>query len=103
MRQLGTVLGIAVLGSVFSATGGLGSPVEFTTGLTAALTVSAAVLGASALVVLLAPDARQAQPAHSARPARREVGGVPAPAIARIEPSPAPASQANAAANMPGS
>jgi uncharacterized membrane protein (UPF0136 family) len=52
------VLGIAVLGSVFSAAGGLGSPARFTAGLTAALTVSAAILGASALVVLLAPETR---------------------------------------------
>jgi MFS family permease len=69
LRQVGTVLGIAVLGSVFSATGGLGSPGQFTTGLTAALTVSAAILGASALVILLAPEtrtARQAAPAGAA-------------------------------------
>src|SRR5262249_61098420 len=58
LRQVGTVMGIAVLGSVFSASGGLGSPGQFTTGLTAALTVSAAILGASALVVLLAPQSR---------------------------------------------
>jgi hypothetical protein len=49
-------MGIAVLGSVFSAVGGLGSPGQFTAGLTAALTVSAAILAASALVVLLAPE-----------------------------------------------
>src|SRR6266702_1406248 len=60
LRQVGTVLGIAVLASVFSATGSLGSPGQFTTGLTAALTVSAAILGASALVVLLAPETRTA-------------------------------------------
>jgi hypothetical protein len=52
-----------VLGSVFSATGGLGSPGQFTTGLTAALTVSAAILGASALVILLAPETRTARQA----------------------------------------
>jgi len=50
------VLGVAVLGSVFSAAGGLGSPGQFSTGLTAALTVSAAILAASALVILLATD-----------------------------------------------
>jgi MFS family permease len=66
LRQVGTVLGIAVLGSVFSAVGGLGSPGQFTTGLTAALTVSAAILGASALVVLLAPETRPARPARQA-------------------------------------
>jgi hypothetical protein len=35
LRQLGTVLGVAVLGSVFSASGGLGNAGQFTTGLTA--------------------------------------------------------------------
>jgi MFS family permease len=66
LRQVGTVLGIAVLGSVFSATGGLGSPGQFTTGLTAALTVSAAILGAGALVILLAPETRTARQAADA-------------------------------------
>ena len=64
LRQLGTVLGVAVLGSVFSAAGGLGSPAQFTAGLTAALTVSAVILAASALVVLLAPETRPARPAQ---------------------------------------
>ena len=63
LRQVGTVLGIAVLGSVFSAVGGLGSPGQFTTGLTAALTVSAVILCASALVVMLAPETRPARQA----------------------------------------
>src|SRR6185437_12269467 len=71
LRQVGTVLGVAVLGSVFSATGGLGSPGRFTTGLTAALTVSAVILGASALVVLLAPEIRPARQASA--PAGRAV------------------------------
>jgi len=71
LRQVGTVLGVAVLGSVFSATGGLGSPGQFTTGLTAALTVSAVILGASALVVLLAPETRPARQASA--PAGRAV------------------------------
>jgi EmrB/QacA subfamily drug resistance transporter len=74
LRQLGTVLGIAALGSVFSASGGLGSPSLFTSGLTAALTVSACILGASALVVLIAPERqRAAQAAASASPQPRVV------------------------------
>src|SRR6202012_1073654 len=55
LRQVGTVLGIAVLGSVFSATGGLDSPVQFTAGLTNALVVSAAILAVAAPVGMLAP------------------------------------------------
>jgi EmrB/QacA subfamily drug resistance transporter len=68
LRQVGTVLGIAVLGSVFSATGGLDSPVQFTAGLTNALGVSAAILAVAALVVLLAPEIQTARHA-AARPA----------------------------------
>ena len=60
------MLGIAVLGSVFSATGGLGSPGQFTTGLRAALTVSAVILAASALMILLAPETRPARQAAGA-------------------------------------
>jgi EmrB/QacA subfamily drug resistance transporter len=65
LRQLGTVLGIAVLGSVFSTAGGLASGRAFVAGLVAALTVSAGILAASAVVVLLAPAA----PPHPPLPA----------------------------------
>ena len=75
LRQVGTVLGIAVLGSVFSATGGLGSPGRFTTGLTAALTVSAVILAASALMILLAPETRPARQAATAAAAGLAVPG----------------------------
>ncbi len=44
------------LGSVFSATGGLDGPGQFTAGLTNALGVSAGLLAVAALVVLLAPE-----------------------------------------------
>jgi EmrB/QacA subfamily drug resistance transporter len=63
LRQIGTVLGIAVLGSVFSATGGLDSPGQFTAGLTNALAVSAAILAVAGLVVLLAPETQAARQA----------------------------------------
>ena len=52
-----------MLGSVFAAAGTLGSPGQFTTGLRAALTVSAVILAASALIVLLAPETRPARQA----------------------------------------
>jgi EmrB/QacA subfamily drug resistance transporter len=73
LRQLGTVLGIAALGSVFSASGGLASPAQFTRGLTAALTVSACILGASALVVLIAPERQRATEATGAASVRPSV------------------------------
>jgi MFS family permease len=39
LRQLGTVLGVAVLGSIFSAYGGFGTPASFVDGLTPAMWV----------------------------------------------------------------
>jgi MFS family permease len=64
LRQLGTVIGVAVLGAVFSAHGSLTSPAAFVRGLDAALAVSAVILGISAFLPLLAPDPeRQARTA----------------------------------------
>ena len=55
LRQLGTVLGVAVLGSIFSAYGGFGTPASFVDGLTPAMWVGAIVLAFGAGLVLLAP------------------------------------------------
>jgi EmrB/QacA subfamily drug resistance transporter len=55
LRQLGTVLGIAVLGSVFSAYGGYTSLASFVDGMVPAMWVGAIVLGAGALLILAAP------------------------------------------------
>ncbi|MFB4301616.1 MFS transporter [Actinomadura sp. NTSP31] len=60
LRQLGTVLGIAVLGAVFAAQGDFTTPQAFTDGLQPALWLAAAVLGAAAAAALLVP----ALPAH---------------------------------------
>jgi EmrB/QacA subfamily drug resistance transporter len=54
LRQLGTVLGIAVLGSVFSAFGSYADPAEFVTGMAAAMKVGAVVLAAGAILILFA-------------------------------------------------
>jgi len=82
LRQLGTVIGVAVLGAVFSAHGGLGSPAEFIRGLDATLAVSAIILGASVFLPLLAPDPeRQArtamapEAATAPQPARAAASG----------------------------
>ena len=72
LRQVGTVLGVAVLGSVVSADGGLGSPGQFTTGRTAALTVPAAIFAVSPLVILLAPETRTGHPAGPPIPSQRQ-------------------------------
>jgi EmrB/QacA subfamily drug resistance transporter len=64
IREVGGVLGIAVLASVFSANGSYASPQAFTNGMTAAIWVGAAVLAVGALLALLVPGksaARQAQ------------------------------------------
>src|SRR5262249_46603985 len=58
IRELGGVLGIAVLASVFSATGSYATPAAFTAGLKPALLVAAAVLVTGALAGLLVPGRR---------------------------------------------
>jgi EmrB/QacA subfamily drug resistance transporter len=63
IRELGGVLGIAVLASVFSAHGSYASPAAYTDGLTAAIWVGAAVLAAGALVALLVPGVKRGAPA----------------------------------------
>ncbi len=60
IRELGGVLGIAVLASVFSAAGGYATPAIFVAGLRPAVVVGAAVLAAGALAALLVPGLRRA-------------------------------------------
>jgi len=75
IRELGGVMGVAVLASVFSAYGSYASPQAFSDGVVAALPVGAAVLAVGALAALLVPGLR----------ARRTV------ATAAPEPEPQPA------------
>ncbi len=56
LRQLGTVLGIAVLGSIFSAYGGYANSAEFVAGMTVAMKVGAIILAAGAVLILFATD-----------------------------------------------
>ena len=58
IRELGGVLGIAVLATVFSHNGSYASPEAYTTGMTSAIWVGAAVLAAGALIALLVPGRR---------------------------------------------
>jgi EmrB/QacA subfamily drug resistance transporter len=75
IREVGGVMGVAVLASVFSAHGSYAAPQAYVDGMTAAIPVGAAVLAVGALVALLVPRLR----ASSASPARAETGsGVPA-------------------------
>jgi predicted MFS family arabinose efflux permease len=55
IRELGGVLGIAVLSTVFTSHGGYGSPTEFINGLTPALWVGTAVLAIGALIPIVLP------------------------------------------------
>ncbi len=55
IREVGGVLGVAVLASVFTGAGGYASPQAFVNGLLPAMWVGVAVLAAGALVVLAFP------------------------------------------------
>ena len=56
IREIGGVMGVAVLASVFAANGGYESPQAFTDGLTAALPVAVVVLAIGAIVALFVPS-----------------------------------------------
>jgi hypothetical protein len=77
IREVGGVLGVAVLASVFTGSGAYTSPQAFVDGLIPAIWVGVAVLAAGALVVVLLPfgapaaesdDAADLQAATPARP-----------------------------------
>jgi EmrB/QacA subfamily drug resistance transporter len=70
LRQLGTVLGIAVLGSIFSAYGGYATSQSFVDGMTVAVKVGGIALAVAAVLILFAP-ARVPAPVPAA-------GGAPA-------------------------
>jgi EmrB/QacA subfamily drug resistance transporter len=55
IREIGGVLGVAVLATVFTDAGGFGSPDMFVDGLVPAVWVGAAVLAVGALIALLIP------------------------------------------------
>jgi EmrB/QacA subfamily drug resistance transporter len=68
IREMGAVLGVAVLASVFAANGGYASPQAFTDGVAAALPIAAVVLAAGAALALLTPRRRAAAEAVEATP-----------------------------------
>jgi MFS family permease len=81
IREVGGVLGVAVLASVFTSAGGYGSPQAFVDGLIPAIWVGVAVLGAGALAVLLLPfqttaEAPAPRPAATRAPGARELAVV---------------------------
>jgi len=69
MRELGVVLGVAILAAVFAGTGGYASGAAFVAGLRPALWVGAGLVAVALVTSLLVP-ARAARPAaHQTRPA----------------------------------
>jgi len=66
IREVGGVLGVAVLATVFSSAGGYATPAVFVQGLTPAVLVGAAVLGVGAMAALLVPGLRGARFADDA-------------------------------------
>ncbi len=75
IRELGGVLGIAVLATVFTSQGSYLSPQAYVNGLTPALWVGAAVLAAGALIALVLPfSTRASASAHAAEEAAAVVG-----------------------------
>ena len=76
IREVGGVLGVAVLASVFTANGAYTSPQAFINGLLPAMWVGVAVLAAGALVVLAFPFSTRAAAAAAAeeQPADQQIG-----------------------------
>jgi len=60
IREVGGVMGVAVLASMFAAHGGYGSPQSFTDGVQAALPVAVVVLATGAVLALLVPGRKAA-------------------------------------------
>jgi nitrate/nitrite transporter NarK len=74
VREVGGVLGVAVLATAFSSAGGYASPQDFVDGLTAALPIGAGVLAVGALIALLVPG-----PGRAGAPAQGGVTATEAP------------------------
>jgi EmrB/QacA subfamily drug resistance transporter len=62
IREVGGVLGVAVLASVFSGSGGYASPAAFVDGLIPAVAVAAIVLAVGAAIALAIPGLRRGAP-----------------------------------------
>ena len=91
IREVGGVLGIAVLATIFTGSGGYSSPQAFVDGLIPAIWVGVAVLGFGALVVLALPfstraSARASSAAETPGITARPGSAPPAPAVGASEP-----------------
>jgi len=77
LRELGGVLGIAILATVFTSHGSYATPQAFVNGMVPALWVGTAVLAAGALIAAALPFSTRASAAANAQ-AEAGTGGVPA-------------------------
>ena len=75
LREVGGVLGVAVLATVFTGSGGYATPEAFVNGLIPAVWVGAGVLAAGALLAAVLPF--RARSTASARRSRRDAAGSP--------------------------
>ncbi len=78
IRELGGVLGVSVLATVFTSHGGYSSPQAFVDGLTPAMWVGTAVLGVGAAIPLLLPFSTRASAHEHAREEAAENASAPA-------------------------
>jgi EmrB/QacA subfamily drug resistance transporter len=78
IREVGGVMGVAVLASIFSANGGYSSPQSFSDGVVAALPLAVVVLAIGAVLALLVPGRGVRSAGTEGQPAR--AGGPLAPA-----------------------
>ncbi len=83
IRELGGVLGVAVLATVFTSHGGYASPHDFVNGMVPALWVGTAVLGAGSLVAAAFPfSTRATAAAHGAAEANGHAAQAPGSQLA---------------------
>ena len=80
-RELGGVLGIAVLGAVFSSNGGYASAQDYVSGLVPAVAVGAAVVAVGGLCALALPGRRKLRAGIDAGDVPVLVGSIPEPAF----------------------
>lgn len=66
LREVGGALGVAVLATVFSAQGGIGTPESFTDGTVPAVWIGSGVVALAALVALMIPGRRSTRTAQPA-------------------------------------
>jgi cytochrome c biogenesis factor len=68
IRELGGVLGVAVLATVFTSNGSYASPQAYVDGMTSAVWVGAAVLALGAIAALFVPRRRRSVALATGRP-----------------------------------